>query len=185
MFTTKIDLPEPVRFKIVEMLNQRVAECIDLTLQAKQAHWNVKGPNFRSLHKLFDTVSTGIRKSSDLLAERLVQLGGIAQGTVEAVIDQSRLQAYPLTITAEVDHLNALSTSIASCGKWMRESVDIAAEWKDAGTSDLLLRTTQKLDQYLWMVEAHLQGRSQELNAVDQKQEKPLQGRQLKSASGG
>ncbi|MEO5968891.1 MAG: DNA starvation/stationary phase protection protein Dps [Bdellovibrionia bacterium] len=184
MFKTKIDLSEPIRSKVVEMLNQRVAECIDLTLQAKQAHWNVKGPNFRSLHKLFDTVSSGVQKSGDLLAERLVQLGGIAMGTVEAVIDQSRLQAYPLTIMEEADHLDALSTSIASCGKAMRESIDAAVEWKDEGTSDLLLRTSQKLDKYLWMVEAHLQGRTGELSALE-KEERRLQSRQLKSASGG
>jgi starvation-inducible DNA-binding protein len=184
MFKTKIDLSESVRSKIVEMLNQRVAECLDLTLQAKQAHWNIKGPNFRSLHKLFDTVSTGVQKSGDLLAERLVQLGGIAMGTVEAVVDQSRLQAYPLTILEEVDHLNALSTSIASCGKAMRECIDAALEWKDQGTSDLLLRTSQKLDKYLWMVEAHLQGRTHE-HAAREQEEYPLQARQLKSASGG
>lgn len=184
MLKTKIDLPGPTRSKIVALLNQRVAECIDLTYQAKQAHWNVKGPNFRSLHKLFDTVSEGIQKSGDELAERLVQLGGIAEGTVEAVIDRSSLPAYSLLITEEADHLDALSTSISFCGKQVRESIDTAAEWKDAGTSDLLLRTSQKLDKYLWMVEAHLQGQESHLASMNAVEEKPLQGRQLKSASG-
>ena len=184
MYKTKIDLPETVRFKVIELLNQRVAECIDLTLQAKQAHWNVKGPEFRSLHKLFDTIAEGSQKSSDALAERLVQLGGLAQGTVEAVNDRSDLPAYPLSITDGADHLDALGNSIAASSKWMRESIGITADWKDYGTSDLLLKSSQKLDQYLWMVEAHLQGKLRELKAME-KEEKPLQERQLKSASGG
>jgi starvation-inducible DNA-binding protein len=177
MFISKIDLPEPIRYKVVEILNQRLAETIDLALQAKQAHWNVKGPNFRSLHKLFDTVAEGALESSDHLAERLVQLGGIAEGTVEAVMDRSRLQAYPHLITEEVDHIEALSNSIAFCAKFMRESIDAVAKCGDIASSDLLIKGTQQLDQYLWMVEAHLQGKMKYVA------EETMQSRNLKSAS--
>src|SRR5213592_3545651 len=54
MFKTKNDLSEPIRVKVVELLNARLADCTDLQTQTKQAHWNVKGPNFIALHELFD-----------------------------------------------------------------------------------------------------------------------------------
>jgi len=60
MRQTKNDLPEASRAKIVELLNARLSDAIDLQTQCKQAHWNVKGPNFIALHKLFDQVNEDV-----------------------------------------------------------------------------------------------------------------------------
>jgi starvation-inducible DNA-binding protein len=85
MFKTKNDLPESARVKIVELLNARLADCKDLQTQAKQAHWNVKGPNFIALHKLFDEINADVEDYVDEIAERAVQLGGVAEGTARMV----------------------------------------------------------------------------------------------------
>ncbi len=76
MHLTRIDLPEPKRANATRILNERLAELIDLKLQIKQAHWNVKGPNFISLHKLFDEFAGTIEEQIDETAERITALGG-------------------------------------------------------------------------------------------------------------
>ena len=57
MFETNNDLSETTRRSVIEILNRHLADAIDLQLQAKQAHWNIKGPNFVGLHELFDQIA--------------------------------------------------------------------------------------------------------------------------------
>ncbi len=76
LYPTRNDLPEATRRAMITLLNQQLADALDLGLQAKQAHWNVKGPNFLSLHELFDKVATELDELTDELAERAVELGG-------------------------------------------------------------------------------------------------------------
>ncbi|MFZ9595621.1 MAG: DNA starvation/stationary phase protection protein Dps [Bdellovibrionia bacterium] len=162
MLQTKNDLSELDRSHLVELLNQRLADTLDLVYHAKQAHWNVRGPHFRSLHKLFDVIAEGILEGVDLMAERLVQLGGIAQGTLQAVVQRTSLSPYPLQIIHEKNHLEALSSSLAQCAKSMRQSIDHAQDWNDQDTADLLVQLSQSLDKFLWMVESHLFEREEE-----------------------
>ena len=86
MYKTKIDLSEKVRRNVAGILNDRLAYAIDLQSQIKQAHWNVKGPNFIALHELFDKLSDAVLEQIDEIAERVTSLGGTAEGTV-AVAD--------------------------------------------------------------------------------------------------
>src|SRR6201998_3869881 len=95
MFKTKNDLPEAIRAKAVELLNARLADAIDLQTQTKQAHWNVKGPNFIALHELFDRINEEVEDYVDDIAERAVQLGGTALGTARSVAKRSSLAEYP------------------------------------------------------------------------------------------
>ena len=88
LFSTKNDIPADARSRIAELLNRRLADCIDLQTQCKQAHWNVKGPSFIGLHKLFDDINTDVEEYVDLLAERVVQLGGVAEGTARCVAER-------------------------------------------------------------------------------------------------
>src|SRR5207249_10494728 len=99
MYPTRNDLPESARIKLVELLNQRLADSIDLQTQCKQAHWNVKGPAFIALHKLFDAINEDVEQYVDLIAERSVQLGGIAEGTGGGVAGRSTRPDYPLEVS--------------------------------------------------------------------------------------
>jgi starvation-inducible DNA-binding protein len=154
---TKNSLPEKVRMQIAGLLQGRLADSIDLTLQAKQAHWNVKGPNFIALHELFDKVTEEAGGFADLIAERIVQLGGIAMGTLGALDEKSSLPAYPLNISTGKEHVAALSHSLATYGESIRISLDQAAEFRDPATADLLTGISRSADKYLWFVEAHAQ----------------------------
>ena len=157
MHPTRIDLSSKTRGRVVELLNARLADAVDLQLQAKQAHWNVKGPGFIALHELFDRIAGELGGHVDDMAERITALGGVAEGTVQAVAGRSRLDAYPLAIAEGRAHLEALATALARFGKSVRKAIDDSAKAGDADTSDLFTGVSRDVDKALWLVEAHLQ----------------------------
>src|SRR2546428_4301669 len=156
MYPTKNDLPEKTRADGVTILNARLADSIDLMHQAKQAHWNVKGPSFIALHKLFDEIVDAAEEYMDLLAERVVQLGGTAEGTVQITVKRTQLREYPLSIAGERDHVEALSAALAAYGKSIRHAIDQTDELGDKDTADIFTEISRGVDKYLWLVEAHL-----------------------------
>lgn len=157
MNPTKNDLPAKTRAAVADLLNARLADLLDLGLQAKQAHWNVKGPQFIAFHELFDSVAAEVTPFIDDVAERIVALGGTAEGTVGVIAKRTTLPAYPTTITSGREHIDALSTSLAKTGQAMRAAIDQATEFQDADTADLFTGISRALDKQLWFVEAHLQ----------------------------
>ena len=152
---TRNDLPESDRFEEVGLLNQRLADCIDLQTQCKQAHWNVKGANFIALHKLFDEINEDVEEYIDLLAERIVQLGGVAEGTAGVVASRSTLAAYPLAIASGAEHVAALADALAAVGRTVRHGIDEIADLDDAVGADMLTEIARGIDKWLWFVEAH------------------------------
>lgn len=154
---THNDLPAPVREQVVQLLRNRLADLSDLQLQARQAHWNVKGPTFLQLHELFGKIASGLDEHIDEVAERIVQLGGTAHGTAESVARSSGLPKYPPDIVAGVDHLEAMLRSVAVAAKAVRCDISNADQRGDAATADLLTGISRDLDKWLWFIEAHLQ----------------------------
>jgi starvation-inducible DNA-binding protein len=157
MHPTRNDLSAKTRAKVVGILNARLADAIDLQLQAKQAHWNVKGPHFIALHELFDQISAGIGAHVDDMAERITALGGVAEGTIQAVAGRSKLPGYPLELSEGRGHLEALAGALARFGKHVRKAIDDTGKAGDADTSDLFTGLSRDADKNLWLVEAHLQ----------------------------
>ena len=156
MFKTKNDLSEATRVKAIELLNARLADCTDLQTQTKQAHWNVKGPNFIALHELFDKVNEDVEDYVDLIAERAVQLGGAVEGTARSVAKRSTLAEYPLKTGTGRQHADALSSALAAFGKVIRSAIDESDRIGDKDTSDIFVEISRGVDKWLWMVEAHL-----------------------------
>jgi len=159
LFTTKNDLPHDTRVQAAELLGQRLADCIDLQTQCKQAHWNVKGPNFIALHKLFDEINEEVEDYVDLIAERIVQLGGVAEGTARAVAAKSGLIDYPLALSSGEEHVAALSDSLSAFGRTARMGIEEMDELGDADSTDILTEVSRGIDKWLWFVEAHQQQR--------------------------
>jgi starvation-inducible DNA-binding protein len=157
MYTTKNDLSESIRTKVVQLLNARLADAIDLQTQMKQAHWNVKGPNFIALHELFDKINEDAEDYVDLIAERVVQLGEIALGTARSVAQRSQQKEYPLTISSGRDHVEAVANSLATFSKAVRAAIDASDEVRDKDTADIFTEVSRGVDKWLWFVEAHLQ----------------------------
>ncbi|MCK6439710.1 MAG: DNA starvation/stationary phase protection protein Dps [Planctomycetes bacterium] len=155
-FPTKNDLPAKTRSAMTGLLNDLLASAIDLRLQTKQAHWNVKGPNFIALHQLFDTVYTNTGLWMDDMAERAVQLGGVADGTLAGVRQRTKLKAYGLNTVSGDQHVAAIASALSTFGKMAREAIDAATKANDADTADLFTGISRGVDKDLWMVEAHL-----------------------------
>ncbi len=157
MFRTKNDLAEAIRVKVIELLNARLADAVDLQTQTKQAHWNVKGPNFIALNELFDKVNEDVEEYVDDIAERVVQLGGVAEGTARMAAKRSSLSEYPANTTEGRAHVEALSSVLAAFGKAARQAISDANDLGDLDTADLFTEISRGSDKWLWFVEAHLQ----------------------------
>lgn len=155
MQSTHNTLSENIRAQSVELLNRNLAASIDLHAQAKQAHWNVRGPGFIALHTLFDTVAEQIETCSDLMAERAGGLGGTAHGTVQVAARRSFLVPYAHGIADGETHVFALAGSLAAFGQSAREAISLAAGFGDADTADLFTEVSRKVDSQLWFVESH------------------------------
>lgn len=160
VFNTRNTLPVEARVKLCVLLNQRLADAIDLDTQTKHAHWNVKGPHFIALHLLFDEVYNAIEQYVDLLAERVVQLGGVAGGTARMAAGLSMLTEYPPDMVGGTEHVNALASALAQFGGHMRDTITQVIALRDQDTADICTEISRGVDKHLWLVEAHVQTRT-------------------------
>jgi starvation-inducible DNA-binding protein len=155
MHPTKNLLSENVRTRSIAILNRHLAAAIDLHAQIKQAHWNVRGPNFIGLHELFDQIAGMAEDWSDLIAERAAQLGGDAEGTVQVAASSSFLSPYPLKVATGPAHVEALSMALSAFGDSVRKAIDKTTGFGDADTADIFTEISRATDKQLWFVEAH------------------------------
>ena len=156
-FRTSVNLKENTRQEIIQILNARLADTLDLKLQTKHAHWNVKGSDFIQLHELFDEVATHLEAHSDLIAERITAVGGVANGTTRQAAAASSIPEYDLNAVDGLAHVAALVERLAKLTNQARTDIDRADELDDKGTSDLLTQIVRDADKDLWFLEAHLQ----------------------------
>lgn len=155
-YETRIDIPSNVKQVSMALLNARLADTIDLALLTKQAHWNLKGRQFVAVHEMLDGFRDEIDEWSDTMAERVVQLGGTALGTTQAVNSATTLPAYPTDIHSTEDHLKALAERYGQVANAVRKAISESGEAGDANSSDIFTEVSRGLDKQLWFIEAHL-----------------------------
>src|SRR6202521_2037285 len=153
-------LPEEQQAKLIKMLNRRLADTIDLQLQSRQAFWNVKGPNVMPLRELFNKVAEGVEEYASLIAERIVQLGGTAEGTAHAVAGRSALDGHSLPSALGNGHIDALATTLSEFGRHARYASEQAIDAKDADTFAIFTEIARGIDKWLWFVETSQQAGS-------------------------
>jgi starvation-inducible DNA-binding protein len=155
-FQTHIDISEENRVKLIELINQQLADTFDLYSQTKQAHWNVKGRDFFQLHELFDQLAETVLPFVDLIAERATALGGAAKGTARMAASATRLPEFsdPFEGMASVE---ALVERYAALAQSTRKAIDTSDSLEDKDTADLFTEVSRELDKALWFLEAHLQ----------------------------
>jgi len=157
MKKAEIDLASNTKSAMIALLNDRLAEGLDLALITKQAHWNIKGPTFIAVHLLLDDLRAVLDEHTDTVAERVAQLDGIALGTVQAVASGTPLKPYPTDIRAISDHLENLVERYAKAGNAVRKAIDAADDAGDKDTTDILTAYSRALDKSLWFLKSHLQ----------------------------
>jgi starvation-inducible DNA-binding protein len=148
------DLKDNAKKASIAALSGCLADGIDLYNATRHAHWNVKGPHFHALHTMFETFYGQLAADLDELAERLVQLGGTAMGTSQAVAGTTRLPPYPTDLKAGMGHVAALLDRYAAVAKAVREGIDQTDAAGDADTADILTGVSKNLDKAVWMMEA-------------------------------
>ena len=156
-FDTHIDIPEDVRAKEIDLLNQQLADSFDLYSQLKQAHWNVKGKDFFQLHELFDTLAESVLGFVDLIAERATALGGTAMGTARMAAGATSLPEYPDDVVEGMDHVTCLVDRYGRYAASTRQAVNTTADWGDPTTSDLFTEISREVDKQLYFLESHIQ----------------------------
>lgn len=158
MFQTRHALKVDTRRTVVGLLNHRLADALDLYAQTKHAHWNVKGPNFYQLHKLFDELAEIVEEHGDMLAERATALGGTALGTVRMAAQGSTLPEFPARPASDMAFVEALADRYAAHAKNVGEAIATSEEHGDKGTADLFTEMARDLDKALYFLESHIQG---------------------------
>jgi starvation-inducible DNA-binding protein len=154
-YETEYDISAQRRPELNALLNQRLAAAVDLRTQMKQARWNVKDLSFIGLHELFEQVAEAVESCTDRIAERIVQLGGTAEGTARVAASRSQLEEYPLTIAEGLAHVDAVARALSTFAQEARNTIDEADELDDADTAALFTEISRGIDQWLAFVESH------------------------------
>ena len=153
---TRIDVAPKLRASMIALLNQQLADALDLYTQVKQAHWNVVGKHFIALHELFDKLAEELEGPVDDIAERITALGGVANGTARIAAKASRLKEFPDGRIDGLKAVAALADRYAALAASTRAAIEAAGKQGDADTSDLFTGISRGLDKALWFLEAHL-----------------------------
>jgi starvation-inducible DNA-binding protein len=158
MYRTRIDLAEEARIELVGLVNQQLADTIDLYLQTKQAHWNIKGEGFYALHTFFDDLAASIEGFVDELGERATALGGLALGTARMAAQSSTLPEFDTSIVSGSDCVQALIERYAAYAASTRVAIERAGELGDPTSEDLFTEISRVVDKDLYFLESHVQG---------------------------
>ena len=152
MYKTKIDLAEKTRRNIVAILNDRLAEAIDLQSQVKQAHWNVKGPHFIALHELFDKISDAVLEQIDEIAERVRKIGGVTIRSIGHIARLQRIADNDADYVEPADMLSELKEDEKALDLRMRAVHSLCDDADDVATASLLENWIDQTQRRAWFL---------------------------------
>jgi starvation-inducible DNA-binding protein len=136
-----------------DALKGALVDLVDLGLVAKQVHWNVVGPRFRSVHLQLDEVVDTARQHSDMVAERASAIGVAPDGRAATVAAQSAIGSVPEGWIKDVDVVRTMIDSLGAVIGRMRERIEVTDE-PDPVSQDILIQLTADLEKHAWMFQA-------------------------------
>ncbi|MER6271787.1 DNA starvation/stationary phase protection protein Dps [Streptomyces sp900105755] len=142
--------------RLIGLLRLRLHALNDLHLTLKHVHWNVVGPHFIAVHEMIDPQVDRVRGMADDVAERIAALGGVAQGTPGALVDERTWDDYSIGRADAIAHLGALDLVYTGVIEAVRAAIKEAGDI-DTATEDLLIEQLRDLEQFQWFVRAHLE----------------------------
>ncbi|MEI5521399.1 DNA starvation/stationary phase protection protein [Streptomyces brasiliscabiei] len=153
MYVVKSPLSEADLKTVAEALQGALVDLVDLSLVAKQIHWNVVGPRFRSVHLQLDEVVDTARLHSDTVAERASTLGVPPDGRAGTVSGSSGIGKVPDGWVKDVDAVGTLVEALGAVITRMRTRVESTAE-ADPVSQDIFIQITADLEKHHWMFQA-------------------------------
>ncbi len=152
---TRVAMTADARAKVASALQKSLVHVLDLSLQAKQAHWNIYGPNFRSLHLQLDEVVNDARAYADLLAERMLALGVAAAAQAGNIARDSDLPPLPDGELRDEEVVRPMIERLSGAAAVARRAMDEAED--DLASQDILIDVVRGLEKHLWMFQAQRQ----------------------------
>jgi starvation-inducible DNA-binding protein len=141
---------------VVDQLNLMVAVAADLRSQVKQAHWNVVGPNFIALHRLFDEQATILLAHVDLYAERVRALQSSPKGTVRQAAECSTLDEFPMGEVHEEEAVRLILDRFEQYSRGLTDAMKQAEDAEDLTTQDIFIEGQQQADLQAYFLRSHL-----------------------------
>ncbi|MFF1924309.1 Dps family protein [Streptomyces sp. NPDC058221] len=153
MSVVKSPLSEADLKSVGDALQGALVDLVDLSLVAKQVHWNVVGPRFRSVHLQLDEVVDTARQHSDTVAERASAIGVNPDGRSATIARTTAIDSVPEGWVKDVDAVRTLVDALGVVIGRMRERIEVTGE-PDPVSQDILISLTADLEKHAWMFQA-------------------------------
>ncbi|NJN88658.1 MAG: DNA starvation/stationary phase protection protein [Leptolyngbyaceae cyanobacterium SL_7_1] len=156
-----IGLTEEQRQGVVELLNQDLADAYLLLVKTKKYHWDVVGPQFRTLHELWEEQYEKLTENIDALAERVRALGGYPIGTMEGFLKVASLKEHGGDVPIATEMVARLLGDHEQVIRNLREHIESCEEeFNDVGTADFLTALMEEHEEIAWMLRSFIEGES-------------------------
>lgn len=167
-----IGLTEEQRAGVTELLNRDLADAYLLLIKTKKFHWDVVGPQFRSLHQLWEEQYQALTTNIDALAERVRTLGGFPLGTAQDFLSNASVKEQPDNIPLATEMVSQLVEDHEQIIRNLRDHVDASSEqFHDEGTADFLTGLMEQHEEMAWMLRSFIEGESLRSDGAQSKQE--------------
>ena len=158
MSQPNIGLTEEQRHGVIELLNRDLADQYLLIIKTKKYHWDVVGPQFRTLHTLWEEHYNAITLNIDATAERIRALGGYPLGTAAGFVQYSSINEHPNDLPSANEMVNRLVQDHEQIIRNFREDIDKCDELHDQGTADFLTALMEQHEEMAWMLRSFIEG---------------------------
>ena len=161
MRSINIGLTEEQRKGVCELLNNDLADAYLLLVKTKKYHWDVVGPQFRSLHTLWEEHYQALTMNIDSIAERVRALGGFPAGTMEEFLKLTSLKENPETLPLATLMVSSLVDDHEQVIRNLRGHIDACGDkFHDEGTADFLTGLMEGHEEMAWMLRSFIEGES-------------------------
>ncbi|MGI8933975.1 Dps family protein [Leptolyngbya sp. BC1307] len=156
-----IGLSEEQRQGVVDLLNKDLADSYLLIIKTKKYHWDVVGPQFRTLHELWEEHYEALSLNIDAIAERIRALGGYPIGTAKGFVENATLREHPGDLPAAEEMVERLVSDHEQVIRNLREHIDQCGDdHHDEGTADFLTGLMEQHEEMAWMLRSFIEGTS-------------------------
>ncbi len=177
MKTINIGLNETQRQDVIDLLNQDLADSYLLLVKTKKYHWDVVGPQFMTLHKLWQEHYEALTLNVDVIAERVRTLGGYPVGTMEGFLAICSLKEHAGKIPTATGMVSQLLDDHEQIVRNLREHIDQCSnKFKDDGTADFLTGLIEQHEQISWMLRSFIEGEAIASNGTKPETNKKMVG---------